>query len=72
MNKNLIKAVIYIAVGVFVIYWAETHSPKDLGEVITNEISGSYTMSEPWYYTSLVLGTVVAILGILRGFKAMR
>ena len=72
-SKNLIVGIILIALGAFIIYWAQTHSPNaGIGKMITNELSGSYTMSETWYYVSMVGGTVIGIIGILRAFKAMK
>lgn len=61
-----------IALGIFIIYWAESHSPKDVGQVIGNAFSGSYTMSEPWYYVSLGVGILIGVLGVLRTYKSMK
>lgn len=71
-NTALIRGILLILVGIFLIYWAQTHSPKDLGQVIGNGLSGSYTLSEPWYYACLGGGIVVGILGILRTYKSMK
>lgn len=73
MKSGLIRGLVLIGVGAFVIYWAVTHSPKaGLGKMITNELSGSYTMGEGAYYASLVVGTVLAVLGILRTYKSIK
>ena len=40
--------------------------------MVTNELTGSYTMGEGAYYASLVLGTVIGIFGILKAYKAMK
>ena len=72
MKSGLIRGILFIAVGIFCIYWAQTHSPKDLGQVIGNNLSGSYTLSEPWYYGLLGIGILVGVIGILRTFKSMK
>lgn len=72
MNKGTISGVVFVGIGIFLVYWAETHSPKDLGKVIGNELSGSYTLSEPWYYVCLGAGILVGILGVLRTYKSMK
>ena len=65
MKNNILKAIIYLIIGAFVIYWAIDHSPKaNLGQIIGNEISGSYTMSETWYYVSLGIGAIFVLLGL--------
>jgi hypothetical protein len=75
VTKNLeimkhFKNIILLVIGLFIIYWAMEHSPKaGLGQVISNEFSGSYTMSETWYYVSLVCGAALAIVGGMRIFK---
>lgn len=72
-NKALIPSLIMVAVGAFILYWASTHSPKaGIGKMVQNELSGSYTMSEPWFYASLVVGTVIAVVGLMRTFKALK
>jgi len=72
MKSGLVRGIVLIAVGAFVIYWAVTHSPKaGVGQIISNEISGSYTMGEGAYYASLVVGTVLAVLGIIRTYKSV-
>ena len=72
MKSGMIRGILFIAVGLFMIYWAQTHSPKDLGNVVGNAISGSYTMSEPWYYVCLGAGILVGVVGVLRTYKSMR
>lgn len=73
MKSGLVRGLVLIAVGAFVIYWAVTHSPKGgIGQIVSNEISGSYTMGEGTYYASLVVGTVLAVLGVLRTYKSMK
>ena len=73
MKKGGIQGIIMLAVGAFIIYWAVTHSPKaGLGQIVSNELSGSYTMGEGAYYASLVVGTVIAALGLLKTYKAMK
>ena len=69
-----------IAIGIFLIYWAQTHPPLDSIDSIVDSaldsFSGddpySYNMSEPWYYTCLGLGILVGILGLLRTYKSMK
>ena len=72
MKAGMIPGILMIALGIFLIYWAETHSPKDFGQVISNTFSGSYTMSEPWYYVCLGAGILVGVVGVLRTFKSMK
>ena len=72
MKPGMIRGIIFIAIGAFLIYWAQTHSPQDFGKVIGNAVSGSYTLSEPWYYSSLALGVLVGVLGVFRVYKTMK
>jgi len=72
MKNGMIRGILLIAIGVFLIYWAQTHSPKDLVKVIGNEFSGSYTLPEPWYYVCLGGGILVGVVGILRTYKSMK
>lgn len=69
---KMIRGIAFIGVGIFLIYWAQTHSPNDLGKVIGNGLSGGYTLPEPWYYICLGGGIVIGILGILRTYKTMK
>lgn len=66
MKKGLIYAIILIAIGSFIIYWSLDHSPNaPLNERINDLFKEeSYRMSETWYYTSLVVGTIVTLLGL--------
>ena len=69
MNKNKLTAVIFMLVGAFMIYWAQTHSPTaKIGQIVGNELSGSYTMSETWYYISLILSVGVIGYGAYKFF----
>ena len=70
-NSRLLQGILMIAIGIFFIYWAESHSPKKFGQIIGNQISGSYTLSETWYYICLGLGILVGIVGVLRTFRSM-
>ncbi len=72
MKSGMIRGLVMLAVGIFMIYWAQTHSPNNLGKVIGNAVSGSYSMSEPWYYVCLGLGIVLGIVGVLRTYKSMK
>ena len=67
-----IPGFLIVAIGLFIIYWAVEHSPESLESVITNKLTGSYTMSEPWYYISLVVGSIMALFGIMKIYKASR
>jgi len=67
--KNTKSGIISILLGAFFIYWAETHSPKKIGQAIGNAFSGSYTMNETSYYICLGVGVVLAIFGILKLVK---
>ncbi|MFT6867464.1 MAG: hypothetical protein ACJA08_002307 [Cyclobacteriaceae bacterium] len=72
MKSGLIRGLALIGIGAFIIYWAITHSPKaGVGKMITNELSGSYTMGEGAYYASLIAGIILVVLGLLRSYKSM-
>lgn len=64
MSKNIKSGLIHLVLGGFFIFWAETHSPKKLGQAIGNAFSGSYTMDETSYYICLTIGVVIALLGV--------
>ena len=67
------KYLIMSAVGAFVIYWAQMHSPKaGIGQISKNFFAGSYTMSEPWYYASLVSGIALTVYGLLKWLKVLK
>lgn len=68
----MIKGIAMIAIGIFLIYWAQTHSPNSLEKVIGNAFSGGYTLSEPWYYVCLGGGILVGIVGILQTYKTLK
>lgn len=66
MKKNIKTGTIYLLVGAFFIYWAETHSPKKLGQAIGNAFSGSYTMDETSYYICFGAGILICVMGVLK------
>ena len=67
MKKSKQQGMILALIGAFVIYWAYAHSPKGgLGKIVGNELAGSYTMSENWYYISLGIGILLAALGVYK------
>ena len=73
MKKGFFNGIFALVMGAFIIYWALTHSPKaGLGQIVSNELSGSYTMSTEAYYVSLVLGGLIAAVGLLRTYKSMK
>ncbi|REE05837.1 DUF3185 family protein [Marinoscillum furvescens] len=72
MKSGLIRGIALIAIGIFLIYWAQSHSPKDLGQMIGNELTGSYTLSETWYYICMGGGILLGVVGVLRTFKSMK
>lgn len=63
MKSGFLKGIIFVAVGVFCLYWTQTHAPSNMGEQLLRKASGSYSLSEPWYYASLALGAVLVIFG---------
>ena len=72
-NQQLLRGIIIALIGVFFIYWAQTHSPNaGLGNIVSNELSGSYTLSTGWYYSSLIIGILIAAAGILHSYKAVK
>ena len=72
-KQNVFQGAILGLVGVFLIYWAQTHSPNNgIGNMIKREFSGSYTLSESWYYVCLGLGIVAAVLGLLKVYKSIK
>lgn len=72
-NQQILKAIILLLVGVFILYWVQSHSPNaGIGKMISNELSGSYTMDEGWYYISMLLGSIITVIGTLRLYKAVK
>ncbi|UXX79027.1 hypothetical protein N7E81_16860 [Reichenbachiella carrageenanivorans] len=67
--KNIKSGILYLLIGGFFVYWAETHSPKKLGQAIGNVFSGSYTMDETSYYICLGLGIAIGLLGLFKILK---
>ncbi|WP_296623321.1 hypothetical protein [Marivirga sp.] len=72
MKKGLLIGIILIAIGSFIIYWAIDHSPNaPIGERVTDLLEeNSYRMSEAWYYTSLIAGSIIALLGLRNLLKS--
>lgn len=72
MKKGLLQGIILIAIGSFIIYWAIDHSPNaSLGEKVGDLLEeDAYRMSEAWYYTSLVAGSIIALLGLRNLLKS--
>ena len=65
--KKKQQGIIMALIGAFVIYWAYAHSPKaGFGKIVGNELAGSYTMSETWYYISLTIGIALAVYGVYK------
>ncbi|MFQ3212610.1 MAG: hypothetical protein ACJAT1_001963 [Marivirga sp.] len=65
MNKNKLRGILFIALGVFVLAWTYQHRPS---EALVNKINGifddsSYSMSDTWYYICLAAGAVITALG---------
>ena len=71
MNSSIFKGLIIIAVGAFVIFWTVDHSPHaPVGQQITDILdSNEYRMTEFWYYTCLLVGSLIAIFGIRKLLK---
>lgn len=72
MKSALIKGIIFLVVGVFCIYWTQTHAPGNVGEQLLKKAGGSYSLSEPWYYASMILGVVLAIIGGVKIYKEVK
>ena len=68
---KMIRGLALIGIGIFLIYWAQTHSPNNIGKVIGNTLTGGYTLSDPWYYACLGGGILIGIVGILRTYKSL-
>lgn len=67
MKKNKLLGLVLVLFGGFTIYWSQTHSPRaGLGQIIGNELSGSYTMNETQYFICLGLGIILCIMGLIR------
>lgn len=72
-NKNLLIGVVLLVLGVFIIYWAQTHAPNaSIGSKISNKLAGSYNMGETSYYLSLIVGGIAAVFGALKTYKAVK
>ncbi len=71
MTKSLLKGLLIIALGAFIIFYAVDHSPHaPLGQQITDILdTNEYRMSEFWYYSCLLLGVLVAVFGIRKIFQ---
>lgn len=69
---KILRPVLLLAIGLFIIYWSLEHSPESLGKMITNELTGSYTLSEPMYYISLVVGSIIGLLGLVSLLKSFK
>ena len=70
MKNNVLQAIILLLVGGFFIYWAQSHSPvAGLVEKLGNELSGSYTLSETWYYITLGIGAALGVMGVFKLLK---
>jgi hypothetical protein len=75
--SGLFRGLAFLAIGIFLIYWAQTHAPGEgaFGKAlnsIESELSGSYTLPEFWYYVCLGGGVFFGIIGILRTYKSMK
>lgn len=69
-KQESLKGLIIALIGIFFIYWAQTHSPKaGLGKMISNELSGSYTLSENWFYITMIFGVAATVLGLFKIYK---
>lgn len=71
MSKSLLKGLVIVAIGAFIIFWTVDHSPyAPIGQQITDILdSNEYRMSEFWYYACLLVGSLIAIFGIRKLFK---
>ena len=72
-NQQTLRGLLIAAIGMFCIYWAQTHSPNaGLGKMISNELSGSYTLSETWFYITMVFGVAATVVGLFRVYKSLK
>ena len=70
---KFIKGLLILAIGAFLIYWAQTHTPnRDLLDAVNNEIIGSYALSKPMYFITLAVGAILSVLGLMRVYKDMK
>lgn len=72
MKSGLIKGIIFLVVGVFCIYWTQTHAPGNVGEQLLKKAEGSYSLSEPWYYASMIFSVVLSIIGGVIIYKEVK
>lgn len=75
--SGLIRGLAFLAIGIFLIYWAQSHAPASgaIGKAfntIEDELSGTYTLPEFWYYICLGGGVFFGIIGILRTYRSIR
>jgi uncharacterized membrane protein HdeD (DUF308 family) len=72
---KLLVGIVLLVIGIFVIfviYWAYNHSPEaGLGDRIVDALEGEKVLSKTTYYTMLVSGTLLIILGITRTVKSL-
>jgi hypothetical protein len=69
-KQETLKGLLMVLIGIFFIYWAQTHSPNaGLGKIMKNEFSGSYTLSESWYYITMIFGIAATVLGLFKVYK---
>ncbi len=71
INNKKVRGVLLLLLGAFIIIWVVQHQPSD---ALIYKIHGlfdrtSYSMSEPWYYASLVVGELLALQGLRNFFE---
>ncbi|MDX9770712.1 MAG: DUF3185 family protein [Tenuifilaceae bacterium] len=70
MKSKVFVGILLLVVGLVIVYWAYNHSPHaGLGNIVINELSGSFTLSKPAYAGVTIGGIIIAVLGLYKIFK---
>ena len=70
MKKKAIYGLIFLVIGLAVMFWAYSHSPyAGIGDKLANELSGSFTLTKLQFAGSMIGGAVLAVWGIYLLFR---